>query len=81
MMLAETGRGRNSRPRYAHEIRVSQKPEFGLCSCGGKIMHHDDGGVRCVECRNLYGINVSDFRKKASNLRPPEHIESPKRLA
>ena len=39
-------------------------------------MFHDDGGVRCIECRKLYGTHVSDFRKKAGTIKPPEHMES-----
>ena len=65
------------KPRLAHEIRVIEKPEFGQCSCGGRVMYHDDGGVRCIECRKLYGVHVADFRKKAGATKPPERVETP----
>jgi len=57
------------RPRYAQEVEVLEKPEFGVCSCGGMVMYHDDSGVRCVSCKKLYGTYNPNFKRKRDNLK------------
>jgi len=62
--------GESLRPRYSQEIKVLQKPEFGICSCGGMVMYHDDSGVRCISCKKLYGTYNPNFRRKKGNAEP-----------
>ena len=73
--------GESLRPRYAQEIKVLQKPEFGICSCGGMVMYHDDNGVRCISCKKLYGTYNPYFRRKKGNTKQTYAEERPKERA
>ncbi len=37
-------------------------------------MYFDDGGVRCIDCRKLYGTSVSVFRRKNDKVNHGENI-------
>jgi hypothetical protein len=41
---------------------------FGTCSCGAPIIYFSDNGVKCRDCRKLYGVWLD---KKPKPQQPP----------
>lgn len=63
------------RPRIQRTITVLEtRGEFGICSCGGKVLYYSDSGVKCESCGKLYGV-WSQRHKKAEQPRSPFNTE------
>lgn len=47
----------------AKDIVMSSMGKWGKCVCGGWVLYYSDYGVRCSECKRLYGTWIENLKK------------------